>query len=822
MTGRARRWLVAALALILAAVGAAATGARVLSWQLSRRSGLAVAVGGLGLAWRPVRLVATDLRVADRPGARPSAQAERASIEVLALLRGEHRLALERPRLYARLEPDGRIVLPGAGLGAPATFQVAMLRVAGARVVLAGSDGVRRLRLPETTLIDATLRSGPQRGTLDLRASALLAAGHARVRARRRSAGATERLRVALATGGADLAALDPLASLGVEAGRLRGRVRYARDAGALPARSYVGADGTLRGVRLGSRGGGPRLALHAMRLDGVAVDLLERRVRVERVTGRHGAVVLASPHGANAAWSTWRSEIGTLALAALRVGGRGPRFGIRALHARDLATGRESGSIFVDARLAAGGRLKVRGTVDAARLVGRARVRMDGVALAGVPPGLPVASGRLGGTITAAGPPWTFSDGVLALDDVQVRDGAEAAFGWERLRIDVERLVLAPPRLWLRRATLDGPSVTLRRDAAGLHPLPLLTRALATPAVRALLVTLREGTAAGAAPAVPAALDIAVHGGRVRFDDRLVEPPYLVSLSGIEAHLHEDAGPRPRATDFTVAGALDGGGAFHATGRVDGPSLRVTTDVTAFPLLSLSPYLERAAGVVVRGGLADVTSQIDLRARALEAPTRLAVAHLALDTTDSRDPFPDLLGLPLARVVPLLADGTGRVVLDLPLTGDPRAPAYGLAAGLGQSLRTAVANAITNPLLAEATLARAGGRETMRLPPLAFPADATALADDAPGMLDRLAVLLQAHPSLVITLRGRSGPPDAAARRRTGRDGRPEPAALALARAEHVRERLATGLGVPAARVRVAPEPAPAGSPAVLVEVSG
>jgi hypothetical protein len=53
------------------------------------------------------------------------------------------------------------------------------------------------------------------------------------------------------------------------------------------------------------------------------------------------------------------------------------------------------------------------------------------------------------------------------------------------------------------------------------------------------------------------------------------------------------------------------------------------------------------------------------------------------------------------------------------------------------------VADAITNPLLAEATLARAGGRETMRLPPLAFPADSTALPDDGPGMLDRLAVLL-------------------------------------------------------------------------------
>jgi hypothetical protein len=73
-----------------------------------------------------------------------------------------------------------------------------------------------------------------------------------------------------------------------------------------------------------------------------------------------------------------------------------------------------------------------------------------------------------------------------------------------------------------------------------------------------------------------------------------------------------------------------------------------------------------------------------------------------------------------------------------------------------------------------------------------------------------------------VATLRGRSGPPDAAARRRKGRDGAPEPAALARARAEHVRERLTTGLSVPAARVGVAAEPAPPGPPAVLVDVSG
>jgi hypothetical protein len=755
----------------------------VLSWQLSRRSGLAIAIGGLDLAWRPFRLVATDLRVAERAGARPSARAERASIEVTALLRGEHRLALDRPRVRARLEPDGRIVLPAAGLAGPATLRVEGLRLTGARAVLAGSDGVRRLRVPDATVVDATLRSRPERGALDLRASVSLTAGHAHVRARRRAVGATERLRVALATGGADLAALGPLAPPGVEAGRLRGRVRYARDAGELPARSHLGADGTLRALRLGSPGAGSRLALNAVRLDGVAVDLLERRGRVERVIGRHGALVLASPRGADAARSPWRGEIGTLALAAVRVGGRGPRFGIRALYGHDLATGTESGPILVDARFAAGGRLKARGTLDPVRLGGRARLRMDGVGLTGLA-GLPVVSGRLGGTITAVGPPWTFSDGALVLDDVHIGEGADPAFGWERLRMDVERLVLAPPRLWLRRATLDGPSVTLRRDAAGLHPLPLLTRALAEPAVRAVLATLREGTAAGAAPTAPAPLDVVVHRGRMRFEDRLVDPPYLVSLAGIEARLHEDAGPRPRATDVTLTGLLDGGGALDVSGRLEGATLRLRSMLTSFPLLSLNPYVD-PTGALVRGGIADVTSNVDYRARSLEAPTRVAITQLALDTTEATDPFPGLLGLPLARVAPLLADGTGRVVLDLPLAGDPRAPGFGLGPALGNALRTALADSITNPLLAEVTLVRVAGRETMRLPPLAFPADATALPDDGPGVLDRLAVLLHGHPSLVATVRGRSGSPDTAARRRRG-DA--DAAALARARAEHFR----------------------------------
>ena len=807
-------------ALLVVALGAlAATGAprRGVAWALARASGFAVEVGGVALAWRPLRVVARDVRLRTVRGAPAFARAEALSIPFGALLRQMRELTLERPRLHAVELPDGRVVVGGGhGAGTPHTLRLDRLRLIAGRVTLRGADGVRHVRVPDATLRDAAVVAAPASGRLDLAATLEVAGERARLRARQRTRDASQRLEVALAVRSADGARLRRLVpDLPFTAGRVRGRLRYTRHAGPTPE-AHLRGSGTLRTLRLDAGAGSPRAVLRRVSLAGADVDLLRRTVRVERATGR-GGMVAPSARAPRAESTAWSGDVGLVSLADVHVHRAGPPFRIRALHARDLSTRAESGRILADLRLATGGGMKARGRLDPARPGLDAAVRLRDVPLPALVPALHVASGRLGGTATVSAPPWRLADGALALDAVRVDGpgaGDEPVLTWEHLGLDVERLDLAPLRLWLRRATLEAPSLALRRDAAGLHPIPEVTSLLAAPGLRALLATPATGTAAGAMPSAPAALDVAVHAGTVRFADQTTEPPFEATIEAIEAHVHEDAGPRPRATDFSLGGRVRGGGSVRATGRLDGPSLRTTLALADIALPPLNPYLSAVAGVVAARGAADVESDIEVRAREAKAPTRVAFADLALEPSGG-DPFPELVGLPLGRAVALMRGSDGRVALELPLAGDPRAS---LAPLLFAAVRDAVSDTITHPLLTGATLAREAGGERLRLAPVAFAADATELDPAARTALERLVTFLHRHPTLVATLRGRSGPPDTAARRGAARAGQ---TALAAARAAWARDRLCGDLGVAAARVRVA-DPAPAGSPAVLIDLLG
>jgi hypothetical protein len=528
------------------------------------------------------------------------------------------------------------------------------------------------------------------------------------------------------------------------------------------------------------------------LRVDGFVVrgDLRARHLAV-----RGAAVSVRAERAAvdglvtDTTGSSTRARRATAVGATVRPEGFPPLHRL-ALAARDLDSTHAGAPVFLRATLG-GGRVRARGTIDPPRRGIEAAVKLDAVALAPLVPagdaGLRVTDGHLSAHFRVAGPPWTVAGVAIALDRLRVveaaRPDATPVLAWERAGADGDRIDAQPLRARLRRAHVDGLTLRVRREPEGLWPLARLATLATAPSVRVLLATPPEGSP----PLDQPPLELSwVHGG-VLFEDRVVDPPARLGAAELEGALYREAGGSPRRIAGTASGVV-AGASVTADFAVEGSRWRVAVDATGLDAAALDPWLGPNLGVTATGTVA-LHTEIDLRGREFDAPSRLTVEGLGVD---ERGDGPRVLGLPLARALALARDGTGALVLALPVSG-----------AVGEAGR-AVARAVTDALVPAITAPVAGGPVV-----IPFVRGTDALDAAAADLVDRIAALLHDRPALAVTLRGRAVSEDAA----------PDPEALARARAERVRDRLCSEREIPEARVRIG-TPASDGAPGALADV--
>jgi hypothetical protein len=900
MTPRMRR-IAIAVAGILVAVWLVLTlaGGALVARTLSRATGLVFRIGALDVSLAPPGLTARRVHVRATSRGPTAIVISRVTLVpwLRAIVRGEARLArvrLVNPSIRLRRDAIGELALIG---GAPVATSPAAavpespvhaatalvldrLDVRGGRLTVTDATLPRPrrtvVRLKTVRMRDLVMRDDGSAERADFVARLGLAGGAVGARGRYRNVGDTALLRVGTSARGIDLTAVAPyLPGPLVRSGKLTGRAVYARSGGAYTPLDRLAGDLSVTDLAVGAGEGGLRARLARLHLGEATIDLRARAVHVESVLASDADVTLPTAsvepttEEAVRARRRWTVDVVSVALSKARID-PGQASGIpvavvQSVHGRNLSSTRAGGTVVAAATLASGGRLRARGTVDPAGPTFNGTLAFDDVALtplaASLATPIKVNDGRVSGRVTVGGPPLGIGRGTVTVTHfgaVAPREGGQdPVLALDRLDARVDYLRLVPPiEIGLRRLALSWPYLVVRRDEQGLYPLYLFATHDAA------------ATQPGAMRVVAA--DATIGDGTVFFEDRVVTPTYLGSVSGIQSRWKTLAAPPFRVGDVTLKGRLNEIAPLTMRGRVDSSGVRLITDVERLPLVPLNVYLTPATGYVARSGGVNFSTDLTLKPGDVDAATRIALTSLDLGTEGDQDLIGSLVGVPFTLALALMKDYRGRINLDLPIRGNPTAPDFSSRGVILRAVRDAIVGAISTPLrLIGSVFMRDGAVESIQVDPLPFLAGRTEPTAHGSEQLDRLAVFLRQSPNLVVTLRGQSGEEDATALRDlelVGRfengkpdaterailahlrglldpSGNPPPplddeqakrlaalraelvvppdrlAALADARSAWVRARLIERYGVTATRLEIAPATTP-GPAAVLVEL--
>jgi hypothetical protein len=459
-----------------------------------------------------------------------------------------------------------------------------------------------------------------------------------------------------------------------------------------------------------------------------------------------------------------------------------------------------------------------------------------------------------------------------------------EVSVGWRDLEVVAREVFVplaaeggsaGPTRVALERVRLVEPDVLYTLPARALGELLGGAPSAAEPAAEAPAPPAGgEAEAAAAAPPVELRLDaFELAGGRVRFHDATVSPPFDAQLRELAVGVADAGFPEPRARSVRATGILAGSASFALEGGLEPGSGELRFELERLPLPAFDPYTA-GAGYRLQRGEASLRSELRSQGTRAETENHVVLHHLDLSSRDPGD-FEKRFGIPLDLALALLRDPSGDIRLDVPVALDESGVDTGLATIVTGALRQALVGALSSPLKLAGALLPEGGGADASLAPLEAEAGRARLAPGADDRVEALAKLLASRPALGLRLAGRTGPADRPlvaeqilveraladedwpelegagilARRRVrqalsargrGEDAElspedqallaryvaatPVPPAriqeLARRRAEAARDALASQHGVDAARLALG-EAAPEGDPAVVIELS-
>lgn len=268
---------------------------------------------------------------------------------------------------------------------------------------------------------------------------------------------------------------------------------------------------------------------------------------------------------------------------------------------------------------------------------------------------------------------------------------------GWSA--IEVQDLRIRAPRDWPAQDTLHAARITLVPDLRGLlsdrshikiHSIAVDDAYLSVLRTRhgrlRLLPSLLEAKKdqeekAGGTPVQVSIGKVELRGGQVEFFDASVkQPAHRIRLEALhvtadELNVPSLAGRTQIQIDGIIKGVKrDGRLAISGWLELADKNSRLDTRLSGVDLLTLQPYLIKAAETGVKRGTLDLQLQSTVTGNRLHAPGKITLADLELN--EKGGTFSTFMGLPRQAVVAGLKDHDNRITVQFTLEGrldDPR-----------------------------------------------------------------------------------------------------------------------------------------------------
>jgi hypothetical protein len=485
----------------------------------------------------------------------------------------------------------------------------------------------------------------------------------------------------------------------------------------------------------------------------------------------------LAEAQGAEAG-KPWRVRIGEARLSEYAIGFRDERmeppvrlrFTPVSLTLADFTT--EPGRPFnfrLDAGLDGTGKIEVDGQGGLAPLKAEIRFGIDKLPLPPLQPywdrhtGITVVNGRLHmwGDLSVRGgsEPGVDYSGAADIHDLATVDKQEGKdfVRWRSLKLDGVVAHSTPGRLSIRSITAQEPYARVFVAADGGLNLArdLLTAGPAGARAPAPAPLSRETPSGESWPVVIGA--IRVQNGRTDFTDLSLKPSFAAQIEGLAGDIRSISSKLKAKADMLLEGRINHSSKVKIYGQINPFRFAAHTDVAmefrGVNLTTLSPYSGKFAGYRIEKGKLDMNLRYRLHDRRLEAENRMVLDQLVLgEKVDS----PTATSLPVELAVALLRDTSGRIDIDLPISGNLDDPEFSVRGLLGHALTQMVTKLVGSPFSLLGELVRSGPED---LGSIGFRPGEAVLTPDARTRLDKVAAALKERPELNLDIKGCADP---------------------------------------------------------------
>lgn len=249
----------------------------------------------------------------------------------------------------------------------------------------------------------------------------------------------------------------------------------------------------------------------------------------------------------------------------------------------------------------------------------------------------------------------------------------------------------------------------------------------------------------------------ISVRGGQVDFTDHFIKPNYSAKVTDLAGSVSALAWNDPTEANIALSGRVDGSAPVDIKGQANPLArplaLDITADTQGIELTRLSTYAARYAGYGIEKGSLSATLHYLVKDNQLTASN-----HIVLDQLTFGAPVesPDATKLPVLLAVSLLQDRNGVIDIDLPISGTLTDPEFSVGGIIVKVIVNLLTKAITAPF---SLLASAFGGSQENMAVLPFDPGSDSLGSKQTEQLDTLIKALNDRPQLKLDITGFADP---------------------------------------------------------------
>jgi hypothetical protein len=242
----------------------------------------------------------------------------------------------------------------------------------------------------------------------------------------------------------------------------------------------------------------------------------------------------------------------------------------------------------------------------------------------------------------------------------------------------------------------------------------------------------------------------IEMTGGETDFSDLSLILPFIVHMDQLKGTVKNVSSEKSTVTNMVLAGRAGGLSPVNIIAKInpDKGDSELSLDFTSMSLPLASPYMAEFAGRKIEKGNMSLKLKYKIINNQLTASNSLLIDQLVLGEEVENE---NAVSLPLDLAIALLKDSDGKIVLDVPITGNLESPEFSVSAIVADALFNVITKVISSPFNAIVSLT--GSDEDMSK--VLFAAGKTVLSDTQKKKLDELNEALSKRPGLKLEIKG-------------------------------------------------------------------